>query len=139
MFLMLGYVGAIIFFLACFVGFLTMIFFGINRKKYERLVAVYEREGLYMNDFNQLAVYFGYFGSYFPTVFFYQLLKDKKIKIGKDTFAPADAYAFMQSLPRELTGWITVYYWMHFIWMNTIAVGGVMLAIAKLAGVDPNA
>ncbi|MDC6118157.1 hypothetical protein [Serratia rubidaea] len=126
--------GAILFFLGAFIGFLTMIFFGINRKKYKRIVSLYANEGLYMNEFNQLAVYFGYFGSYFPTVFFKNLLKNKKIKTGKDTFVPLEAYTFLQSLPRELTGWITVYYRMHIIWSTIFASGGVLVAIGRALG-----
>ena len=129
--------GAILFFLGAFIGFLTMIFFGINRKKYERIVTLYANEGLYMNDFNQLAVYFGYLGSYFPTVFFKNLLKNKKIKTGKDTFVPSEAYTFLQSLPRELTGWITVYYRMHIIWSTIFASGGVLVAIGRALGRYP--
>ncbi|MCA4822601.1 MAG: hypothetical protein KJJ56_04255 [Serratia rubidaea] len=129
--------GAILFFLGAFIGFLTMIFFGINRKKYERIVTLYANEGLYMNDFNQLAVYFGYLGSYFPTVFFKNLLKNKKIKTGKDTFVPSEAYTFLQSLPRELTGWITVYYRMHIIWSTIFASGGVLVAIGRAFGNYP--
>ncbi|AGB83380.1 hypothetical protein D781_3149 [Serratia sp. FGI94] len=125
-------VGTILSFLAIFIGFLTMIFFGINRKKYKRIVSLYANEGLYMNDFNQLAVYFGYLGSYFPTNFFNKLLKNKNIRTGKDTFVPSEAYTFLQSLPRELTGWITTYHRMHIIWSTLFLIGCTMLGIVKV-------
>ncbi|MDX5629301.1 MULTISPECIES: hypothetical protein [unclassified Brenneria] len=82
-------------------------------KKYEQLISLYRQEGLPLSAQNNLMSFFGYWGSLFLTLFFKRVLDGKPVNIAPKQPLPLEAYTFVASQPRELTGWIRVYYYIH--------------------------
>ncbi|QTF06559.1 hypothetical protein HC231_00400 [Brenneria izadpanahii] len=116
-------VGVVMFMLGPLVLAFSMVYFGLHRKKYEQLISLYRQEGLPLSAQNNLMSFLGHWGSFFLAVFFKRLLDGKPVNIAPKQPLPPEAYAFVASQPRELTGWIRIYYYIHVAWMVMSMIG----------------
>lgn len=83
--------------------------------------------GLFMWQFDILAVSAGYFGSMIVTIFFWQLLTRKRIRLSKTEYLGDESYDFINTLPKSETRWIKRYFYLFLIWSLSILLGGAMM------------
>ncbi|MFE8147970.1 hypothetical protein RBA63_11980 [Brenneria goodwinii] len=127
-------VGVVMFMSAILAGILSMVYFGLHRKKYEQLISLYRQEGLPLSAQNNLMSFFGYWGSLFLTLFFKRVLDGKPVNIAPKRPLPPEAYAFVASQPRELTGWIRIYYYIHAACFSMFVIGCSIAFLGEWAG-----
>ncbi|MFE8147971.1 hypothetical protein RBA63_11990 [Brenneria goodwinii] len=123
--------GMVMLILAPLVLAFSMVYFGLHRKKYEQLISLYRQEGLPLSAQNNLMSFFGYWGSLFLTLFFKRVLDGKPVNIAPKQPLPPEAYAFVASQPRELTGWIRIYYYIHVTCFSLLIVGTVLFLLGE--------
>ncbi|MFE8101302.1 hypothetical protein RBA71_07345 [Brenneria goodwinii] len=127
-------VGVVMFMLAPLVLAFSMVYFGLHRKKYEQLISLYRQEGLPLSAQNNLMSFLGHWGSLFLTIFFKRVLDGKPVNIAPKQPLPPEAYAFVASQPRELTGWIRIYYYIHVAWFVMSMIGCGIAFLGEWAG-----
>lgn len=122
----------VFFFGGIVLGFASMVYFAVIRRRYERLVSLYQRQGLFMPSYHAFMVNLGYFGSFYPVRFFYLLLNGKKIKTGRNSYLSHEAYAFLSSRSVAEVGWVKGYYYFSLAWLISITIGAVFGGIDML-------
>ncbi|CAI0704928.1 Uncharacterised protein [Serratia entomophila] len=129
---MLMTVGAVMFFISTFIIIFSVIYFGLNKRKYESVVKQYQSQGWPLNPSYQFFSNLGYFGSFFITAHFKKLLAGTPIKTGKRVWLPKAHYEFLQSLPGVETRWLIHYYYINFVWMLLIVISMLVGGVAEI-------
>ncbi|MBH1929587.1 hypothetical protein [Serratia rubidaea] len=80
-----------------------------------------------MRQFDTLAVSAGYFCSMIVTIFFWQLLTRKRIRLSKTEYLGDESYDFINTLPKSETRWIKRYFYLFLTWSFSILLGGAMM------------
>ncbi|CAI0721787.1 Uncharacterised protein [Serratia rubidaea] len=120
-------IGTIIAFLGMLLFIFSIIYFAVIKKNYKNTISKYMSHGLFMRQFDILAVSAGYFGSMIVTIFFWQLLTRKRIRLSKTEYLGDESYDFINTLPKSETRWIKRYFYLFLIWSLSILLGGAMM------------
>ncbi|CNL23096.1 Uncharacterised protein [Yersinia aldovae] len=120
----------VLFILICF---FTFIYYSVNKGKYNEIISLYRREGLFIPAFYNFMTFSGYLGSCQVVLFFYTLLAANEKRInGKDSkFLSPQCYDFIKQLPKELTGWMKYYLFLNILGFIVLAIGFILMSIDK--------
>ncbi len=111
----------------------SFIYYSVNKEKYNEIISLYRREGLFIPAFYNFMTFSGYLGSCQVVLFFYTLLAANEKRInGKDSkFLSPQCYDFIKQLPKELTGWMKYYLFLNILGFIVLAIGFILMSIDK--------
>ncbi|MGV8005044.1 hypothetical protein QPK14_24010 [Photorhabdus temperata subsp. temperata] len=83
---------------------ISIIIYKINQKKMDKIIELYMKEGFCLSSGAYMGHIMGIQGQFYPAVFFYRLLTEKRIRINRpdSKYMPQESYDFIQSLPSRL-------------------------------------
>ncbi|MGW1443365.1 hypothetical protein ACWA06_11520 [Serratia rhizosphaerae] len=127
--------GSVLIFLGVGFFIFIMLYFGVTKKKYERIVSGYLSRGLPMPDVYTVFYHGGFFTSFLLVRFMRKALRGKKVGTGKRHYQlSAESYDYFNTLPNELIAWIKRYYMLHIIELSIIIPGALFILLDRLLG-----
>ncbi|CNH93652.1 Uncharacterised protein [Yersinia aldovae] len=127
------HIAVIFYLLFILMCFLTFVCYGVNKGKYNEIISLYRREGLFIPAFYNFLTFSGYLGSCQVVLFFHTLLAANEKRInGRDSkYLSPKCYEFIKQLPKELTGWMKYYLLINMLGFIFLMLGLILMSIDK--------
>lgn len=109
----------------------SLLYYSCIKTRYNSVIKQYVSRGLFMRQFDMLATHAGYFGSMTVTIFFWQLLTRKRIRLSRTEYLGSEPYDFIATLPKSETRWIKRYFYLFLFWSFSILGGGLLMYIPE--------
>lgn len=123
-----------LFLVSLFLLLFLFFFYGVKKASFAEIREKYTQKGFFIPQIIYVISFSGFYGSYYLSCFFYQIITRKKTIISRAYIGnsiPEEAYEFANSIPKKLASIIIIYYCLFSISILLFTLSSILILLYK--------
>ncbi len=123
-----------LFLVSMFLLLFLFVFYGIKKTSFIEIREKYTQNGFFIPQIIYAISFSSFFGSYYLSCFFYQIITGRKTIISRfyiGNSIPQEAYEFAKSIPKKLSSIMIIYYYLFSISIFSFTLSSILALLYK--------